>query len=526
MDLLSKPMKTTSTCSYHFFRPVRLSILICILSILLALTFLSFSGCAGKNKKEPQSTDSISQQIKKDADSLAQRQAKRKKALSSAAKKPLPTPILPKYDPLEAQTVSFSMVNEPLETVLYLLANSTGMNLLLDGTIASGQHRVTISFNNVSAKTVLEQLTRQFDLAYTVERNIIKVSTMEERFFSLNFLDTNVGMKFNLGGDVLGSGNNENASGLSGSVTISGTSAEDANPYKILEAIVDKVKSESGVVSINKLAGSLYIKDKPSVVRTVTRLVNHFQEMLSKQILIEARIIEVTLSNDYEYGIDWSLVRNISTASSIELSEVAWDLTKGLVLDGFNGHFSLSSVISALETFGTVKIVSNPTVRAKHGHPSIISVGDSITYKKSVEITTEETEDGGETETTEVEVSTVFDGLILGVVPFIEPNGKINLQINPVKSDVDTASIEKSESVGEGVSISLPKVGIKEISTSITVNNGDVIILGGLISSEDVKRNKGVPLLSKIPILGYAFKNDYESEERKELVIILNVTIL
>jgi type II secretory pathway component GspD/PulD (secretin) len=69
-------------------------------------------------------------------------------------------------------------------------------------------------------------------------------------------------------------------------------------------------------------------------------------------------------------------------------------------------------------------------------------------------------------------------------------------------------------------------VGIKEISTTITIHNGDVIVLGGLISSEKVKRDKDVPLLSKIPLLGYAFKDDYVSEERKELVIILNVRTL
>jgi type II secretory pathway component GspD/PulD (secretin) len=95
-----------------------------------------------------------------------------------------------------------------------------------------------------------------------------------------------------------------------------------------------------------------------------------------------------------------------------------------------------------------------------------------------------------------------------------------------VKSDVDTESINNPENVGGGLTISLPKVGIKEISTTISVNDGDIIVLGGLISSEDVKRDKDVPVLSKLPVLGYMFKNDYMSEERKELVIILNVNII
>ncbi|MBU2454010.1 MAG: type II and III secretion system protein, partial [Proteobacteria bacterium] len=87
-------------------------------------------------------------------------------------------------------------------------------------------------------------------------------------------------------------------------------------------------------------------------------------------------------------------------------------------------------------------------------------------------------------------------------------------------------SIDNPESVGGGVTISLPKVGIKEISTTISINDGDIVVLGGLISSEDVKRDKDVPVLSKIPVLGYIFQNEYMSEERKELVIILNVRII
>ncbi|MBU2630325.1 MAG: hypothetical protein KKE61_17065, partial [Proteobacteria bacterium] len=468
----------------------------------------------------------IASQIKTDSEILDKKQETRAQALEKQKKKELSvTPILPKYDPLEDHKISFSMVGERLETVLYLLADTVGMNLMLDEKISAGQNIVTLNFQNVSAKTVLKELTDQFDLDCQIDENIIRIKPWAERFFSLNFLDTNVEMAFNVGGDVLGGGGTETASGLSGSVTMTGKGAEKANPYVILEELIGKVKSEKGILSINKLSGTLYIKDKPSIVNTVATLLNHFKEMLSRQILIEARIIEVTLSKGFEYGIDWDLVKADSSASSIELSRVAWDLTNGLVLNGYNSSFTLTSVISALETFGKVKIVSNPTIRAKHGNPAVISVGDSISYKKSVETIVEKTE-LGQTETTEVEVSTVFDGLILGVIPFIESNGKITLLINPVKSDVDTESIDNPESVGGGVTISLPKVGIKEISTTISINDGDIVVLGGLISSEDVKRDKDVPVLSKIPVLGYIFQNEYMSEERKELVIILNVRII
>lgn len=492
-------------------------------NVVILLFFLVMSGCSHLGTQTPEQKEGLSSQIKNESETLRSKQRQRSEALEKKADKPIVAdPVLPKYDPLDDHKLSFSMVEEKLETVLYLLADSVGMNLLLDGKLSSLNQRVTLNFNNVSAKTILKELTGQFDLNYTIQENIIKISTLAEKYFSLNFLDTNVEMKFEVGGDVLGSGGTETATGLSGSVTISGKSAEKANPYVVLEEMINNVKSENGILSFNKISGTLYFKDKPSIVKTVSKLLSHYKEMVSRQILIEARIIEVTLSSGYEYGIDWELLANNAVTDTIELSEASWDLANGLVLNGFNSSFNFNSIINALETFGNVKIVSNPTIRAKHGSPAIISVGDSITYKKSVEVTVEQTE-VGETETTEVEVSTVFNGLILGVIPFIESHGKINLLINPVKSDVDTESIENPESVGAGVTISLPKVGIKEISTSIAVNDGDVIVLGGLISSENVKRDRDVPLISKVPIINMLFKNDFISEEQKELVIILNV---
>ena len=498
--------------------------------VILVLFLFILHGCIHDDLEPEKQKPSIASQIKTQSDMLSEKQENRAAALEKPNKKQINVkPVLPRYDPLEDHKISFSMVNEKLETVLYLLADTVGMNLMLDGELASGQNPVTLNFQNVSAKTVLTNLAEQFDLDYQIDENIIKIKPWAEQFFFLNFLDTNVEMSFDVGGDVLGGGGTESASGLSGSVTMTGKGAENANPYIILEEMIAKVKSEDGILSINKLSGTLYIKDKPSIVKTVAKLISHFKEMLSRQILIEARIIEVTLSKGFEYGIDWSLIKADSSTSSIDLTDIAWNLSKGLVFNGnvkgFNSSFALSSVISALETFGKVKIVSNPTIRAKHGTPAIISVGDSIAYKKSVEVTIEQTE-LGQTETTQVEVSTVFDGLILGVIPFIEAHGKINLLINPIKSDVDTESIDNPETVGQGLTISLPKVGIKEISTTISINDGDVVVLGGLISSEDVKRDRGVPVLSKIPILGYVFKNDYVTKERKELVIILNVSII
>ncbi|MCP3876751.1 MAG: pilus (MSHA type) biogenesis protein MshL [Desulfobacteraceae bacterium] len=464
--------------------------------------------------------------LETESNAVASNITKRRKILESKQEKSIDIePVIPAYDPLEDQMVSFSMVDESLKTILYLLADVVSMNLIVANSINDQEEKVTLHFQNVSAKTVLNELAERFDLNYKVSKNIIKIYSLEERIFTLNFLDTNVETSFEVGGDVLGASGDETIEGLSGSVKLSGTGSKKGNSYDLLEEMINNVKSDKGIFSVNRLSGSLYIKDKPSVVKTISKLVNHYKEMLDRQILIEARIIEVTLSDGFEYGIDWKMLRT-DTGKNLKLSEASWDLQSGLVLNGIKKHFDLTSAITVLETFGDVKIISNPTIRARHGNPAIISVGDSISYKKSVDITTNTTSTTSTDQTVEVEISSVFDGLILGVIPFIEENGKINLLINPVKSDVDSSSIENPENIGNGESISLPKVGIKEINTTIAMNNGDVVMLGGLISKEENKKDQEVPLLGKIPVLGYLFKSKYLKNERKELVIILSVNII
>ncbi|MBW1730361.1 MAG: pilus (MSHA type) biogenesis protein MshL [Deltaproteobacteria bacterium] len=431
-------------------------------------------------------------------------------------------PVMPKYDPLEDHIVSFSMIDEDLQLVLYSLAQSVGMNLIMDPSITKEKHLVTLNFQNVTAATVLRELLNTYDLYYEIDQNVIRIRPYQERFFKVNFLDTNLSVNFDVGGDVLGASENETVGGLSGNFKLSGTGANKSNAYDLLEQMIQKLLSPGGKYSLNRISGTLYVKDTPTVIAAVSRMVNHLKDVLARQVLIEARIIEVTLSDNYSYGIDWDLLRR-EVSGVTKLNEASWALGRGLVLSGVSRAFTIDVAIDALKTFGHTRIVSNPSIRSKNGKPAVISVGTSITYKKDVSVTT--TTVGNENQsTTEVEVSTVFDGLILGVIPFIGEDGKITLLINPIKSDVDPDSIEPVPVSDRSTeSISLPKVGIKEMSSTISLNSGDVVFLGGLIDRHKQKITKGVPFLSSIPLLGYFFKNESFRNETRELVIVLSV---
>jgi MSHA type pilus biogenesis protein MshL len=497
-----------------------------IVSSIIATLFIW--GCANtppQNKEnDPPSPKSFSERIVAETNYLDVAQDDLQNRLAKESPKQIQVePVLPIYDPLEERMVSFSIVDEDFQIVLYSLSKAVGMNLIIDPSIKDEKRLLTLNFENTSAAIVLKEILDIYDLYYQIEKNVIRITPFQERLFRLNFLDTELTTTFDVGGDVLGAGQVESVSGLSGSFKLSGSGSRQGNTYDLIEDMIKKVMSDQGVYSLNRLSGSLYVKDKPTVIRTITRLINHVKEMLSRQILIDARIIEVSLNDEHKYGINWGVIMD-QAQDFTNYTQAAWSQGSGFILNNRSGEFSIDAAIDALNTFGKTRVVSNPSIRSKHGKAAIISVGTSFTYKKSVE-TTVDTD--SQNQTTEVEVSSVFDGLILGVIPFIEEDGRISLLINPIKSDVDRNSLEP-ESVGaqSDQSISLPEVRIKEISTTIALNTDDVVILGGLIDRRLTDQKKGVPGLASIPVLGYLFKSKLQSEETRELVIILSVSLI
>lgn len=495
-----------------------------------AMTVAWLWGCAAApvTPQKPEDPHAEAQAyIQKNSDQLDRRQKTLRRTLSKRPPLRIETqPVMPVYDPLEDHIVSFSMVDEPIQSVLYSLAKAVGMNIILDPSIKDEKRRLTLNFEQASAAQVLREVLVSYDLFYEAKDNVLRIRPYQEALFSLNFLNTEVNSEFAVGGDVLGAGEDQAIGGLAGNFKMTGRSAGQGNAYDVLEENIKRLLSTGGKYALNRLSGSLYLRDTPTVIRSAARLINNLKEMLGRQILIEARIIEVALTDEHRYGIDWTVLRE-EAAGLAQSTLTGWNLGQGLVFSHQDGDFAIDAVINALDRFGDTRVVSNPSIRSKHSKPAIISVGTSFTYKKSIE-TTRTSTGTSEDVSTEVEVSTVFDGLILGVIPFIEEDGQISLMINPIKSDVDRTSLEP-ESVGgaeSGLSISLPRVLIKEISTTISLNNNEVAILGGLIDRRSVRDDNSVPGLSKIPVLGYLFKDEVETEETRELVIILSVSLV
>ena len=456
-------------------------------------------------------------------------------------------PIMPQYDRLADIPVTLEMDNENARHVLSALAKQTDMNLLLHPDVISDAPNVSISFKEVPASTVFREILRISDLYGRIENNMLRVDAKQEMVIALDFLETNTTTGFSVGGDVLGT-NQESGGALSGRFDIKGEGPKVSNPYDQLDSILKGLTGEGETYQVNRQTGTLYIKAKPSTVATISGLVNRYKKILGRQVLIEARIMEVSLKDGYKAGINWSLLRsgmslnNLIGLTTKDTAESAFNVNKSLVENANSliiskaASTTLSSMsglglgiagnqglffMDLLKQFGSVRVLSNPTIRARHGQPAMISVGQSESYIKQVTTTTD-TETN--TKDSTVETAVTFDGLMVGVVPFITSEQRITLTIHPIQSSVEDGSLVP-QTFGN-TSISLPKVNLKEISTSLELRDQDTVLLGGLIDKVRDQTRSGVPVLSEIPILGNLFTHNTESEKVSELVLMLRVSIL
>ncbi len=153
----------------------------------------------------------------------------------------------------------------------------------------------------------------------------------------------------------------------------------------------------------------------------------------------------------------------------------------------------------------------------------MISVGTNTSYIQEIKVTTTTIEGGGAIVTPEVTLSSIFDGILLGVVPNIDlDHNAVNLSITPIKSRI----LKLEERVIEDNTYTLPTVGLEEACSQVRVNSGDIIALGGLISKNLKVENTKIPILGDIPYLGYLFKQETKGVETAELVILLEPVIL
>ncbi|WP_168718783.1 hypothetical protein [Thermosulfurimonas marina] len=454
----------------------------------------------------------------------------------------MPGPVFKTISPLDTRRLTLSLHQEDALSVFYLIAREAGLNLVIDREVpqylSPEARKVTAEFHEYTLREILEALCQTLDLSYEIRGGIIFIRAFEEKIFDLSFLQTLRASKFQLGGDVLGGIGGQGAGG-GGAGATGGTSQEIVSPlkgqyevagettqkstdiYAQLEASIKALLSKDGTYTFNQLTGNLFVRDHPSAVRRVADLISRLKARYGRQVLIEAKIVEVALSQGHELGIDWMTVRDSRLAA---VSSATLDFRSGMPTLTFTYQHkpSFEGVLRLLENYGQVHILSNPRVRVMHGQPAIISVGRSVGYVREINREVVSSDNISQTQTT-VETSAIFDGLLLGVTPHITDSGEIILHIVPIKSDLVEL---RREEFGTDTAVTLPQVNLREMSTVIKVTPHDLVIIGGLILNRKDREIRQIWGLGRLPGIGPLFGQRTRGEQKVELVILLRISLV
>jgi MSHA type pilus biogenesis protein MshL len=294
--------------------------------------------------------------------------------------------------------------------------------------------------------------------------------------------------------------------------------------------------------------GAYFTIDKPVGIITVTatrdlldRVDNYLSSLkkeLYKQVNIEAKVIEIQLTKNSDIGINWSKVlKNFSVTGTVNFGVpgTAGQVWPNPNADTFISKVSLdtanfSTLLNALKEEGDAKVLSNPKISVMNGEPAFITVGRNTTYISKVSSTESAATGGLGTITYTVDTSRILSGVGLALTANILDNNEIVMNLVPVTSKlqepIDYKNFGITSSGLAAASVGLPIVDIREMSTTVRVKNGEMLIIGGLIDNRDQSDGQFAPILGDIPIIKYLFGYESKALTKNELIILLKPVIL
>lgn len=289
-------------------------------------------------------------------------------------------------------------------------------------------------------------------------------------------------------------------------------------------------------VIVNPTAGIVIVRAYPAELREVAHYLNNAQDTMARQVVIEAKILEVQLDKNFQSGINWNIIgfsTNGTTGGMLipgnnsptdpNLPENFFAYTQAL-MTGKSGDFQ--GVIQLLETQGNVQVLSSPRVSTVNNEKAIIKVGGDQFFVTSVTSNVTPT-NGTATTSSSVGLTPFFAGITLDVTPQISDSGQIILHIHPAVSTVkDQNKVINLGGPNNTLDLPLAASTIRESDSIVRAQNGQIIVLGGLIQNDTEENLEETPGLSRIPIIGTLFRNTGQIAHKSELVILLRPVVV
>ena len=449
----------------------------------------------------------------------------------------------PKPKLAENKLITLSVTEDvPIKDVIIELARLSNVETQISPDISGN---VILIVKDRPFQEVIESIASLTDLKITVEDGILKVTKDVPYILNydlkfLNFIRNNsssIAISTSTGSDEITTG---------GSTNITSTTTGDlwaaiiVNLSKIVGIDAGQDEALSSFVTINKQAGIVTVNTYDKKHKIVEEYLEEVKLSSSSQVLIEAKIIEVILTDEFRTGIDWSGISDVTNANFTDYSSSdspAFANPFGVILshNENGGSNSFSATLNVLEQFGTTRTLSSPRITAVNNQQALLSFSENEVY---FSVTYDETTTAGDTpgSTTSIssEVQTTPIGIILSILPSVDlKNNEILMNVRPTittyLSSVEDPAVSLTAATLEndpGITSSVPQVAVREMDTVVRIKDGEAIVMGGLIEQKDHLIENGIPVLKDIPFLGYLFKSHAKELEVTETVILLKATII
>lgn len=314
-------------------------------------------------------------------------------------------------------------------------------------------------------------------------------------------------------------------------------------------APVAPATTEATKYALNKQAGIISIYATDVQHKQIRDYLTELRRSVTAQVLIEAKVLEVSLSDEFSAGIDWSAVVGESFGIGFNTGGHALNAATSLAnqqgisanpsldpeadseLIGLLAHGDIKAAVNAVSRFGTIKALASPRLTVLNNQSAVLNVASNQVYfELDINVTTE---DGVKQTDVDSNIRSVPEGVLINVQPSIDlDNRTVSMAVRPtitqIESFVDDPAVQyvTAENNITGVSSRVPVVNIQEMDSVINMRSGQAIIMGGLMQDRTDATDTGIPVLAEVPLVGSLFKTHVDKVSKKELVIFLKATIL
>jgi MSHA biogenesis protein MshL len=530
-----------------------------------AAVLLVLTGCASQMAPPGATYDRISEEVKQAVRAPAK--PSRPEAVDRALLPPLQAePIKPA--PMPEPRFDLSVANAPAQQVFLAIVSGTRYSMLVHPDVTGS---ITVNLKNVTVREALDTLRDLYGYEYRVQgtRVFIQPNTLQSRIFQVNYLASkrqgtsdmrvtsgSISSLQNPNGALTAAGSNtSNPAGSGGTSTTTTalqssrltTSSDNDFWGELTSALRAVVGTEGGrQVIVNPLAGMIVVRGFPTDIRNVENYLRTTQLIIERQVMLEAKILEVQLSDGFSSGVNWAAFgKHVSAGPSSPgtvlqnsgpLSNPNLTATAGssLITDSANlGSMfglafqsqSFAALLQFLETQGNVQVISSPRIATINNQQAVLKVGTDEFFVTGVTTNTATLGTSIVTSPT-ITVQPFFSGVALDVTPQIDESDTVILHLHPSVSVV--AEKQKTVNLGTLGNFQLPLAAstVNETDSIVRVQDGNIVAIGGLMKQQQSSDSSGLPGASSAPVVGTLFGQKNRSSTKSELVILLKPTII